>query len=282
MNNKQTMVVGNIKILFKNKWFVINSILMCVVLFDKFVFSFIDVMVVLPLILVYFVGYFLRGKFKFSGRDFLPYLLMIVTPVFVLHADIAAAADGKVDGRTVELLGLNGKPIANHSLCVDHEIVVFSCKTKRAKTVSLCAAPDFKRGVGVLKYRYGKNAQSIEMEYPKGNQQAVDSFKEFYEQPELGYTQAMSFHVASYRYSIFVTESHDYSLAGLVVDRGGSIVSFSQCALDSVEMTNIIAQFQFGEMGVPTTEDDISYASVAAIVMDGVRGVNSITIGEGH
>ena len=202
----------------------------------------------------------------------------------------ATTTNQDLSGKKIELFDLDHKPIANHSLCKSDEIVVFSCRTKRAKTVSLCAQQGFAKGVGMIKYRYGKDSKSVELEYPKGNKPAIDSFKQYSEFPELGYSKAMSFHVESYRYSIFLTQAHDYeahddSLAGVVIDSKGSLVAFNECILRSVATSEHVFRNglgDFGQLGLKDAGDDISFASVAAIEMDGDTGVNAIGIGEGN
>jgi len=218
----------------------------------------------------------------------------------LLFAQLTLAKDlntAHVDARSgIKLLGVYGQPMADRSLCAKNEVVIFSCETRKKKTISLCASPDFVKNadhynydvknIGVLKYRYGKYLGAVKLEYPQGNNLAITSFKQMCQTPELGYTRAVSFHLASSRYSVFLTAvKSDYVIAGVVVDQGGELITFDECIPTTIATSERKHNAGFLDLegyGLPATDDDISYASVAAIEMDGDKGVDAIGIGEGH
>lgn len=206
------------------------------------------------------------------------FISLISSPLSIAD-DVNAKHTSAREG--IKLLDLNNKPIADRSLCTKDEIIVFSCETKKAKTVSLCASPDFAMNVGVIKYRYGKYPGVVELVYPKANKPAAASFKQMTGRPELGFSDAISFHLAPYRYSVFLTMVNSgYAIAGVVVDKKEKLVSFDECIRKSIATSENASNTNYfltiDAFGMPNAGNDISFASVGAIEGDGDRGIKAI------
>lgn len=182
---------------------------------------------------------------------------------FSMAAEVAANSKSPNDG--IVLLNVDNEPIANKSLCSKNEVVVFSCETKKSKTVSLCTTPDYmddkgnaKKG-GVITYRYGKDSHSIELEYPKDNKPAASSFKQLLLFERMGYLGAVSFHLASYRYSVFLMisrQTRDSNVAGVVVDDKGKLLSFDQRVINTAEYSTKYEYSYLNDLGLPDAGQD--------------------------
>ena len=98
-----------------------------------------------------------------------------------------------------------------NSLCVRTEQVIFSCLTKRsrsissttpAKIVSLCASRDLDKEHGYLQYRYGLPSK-VELEFPKTRRGTQQMFQyTHYMRYQVDLTE-INFEIDGYRYQIF-------------------------------------------------------------------------------
>lgn len=148
-------------------------------------------------------------------------------------------------------------------LCNAGETTVFSCSVQDDKLVSLCASPDLSRDTGYLQYRYGHDAGSIEMRYPRHTDRP-GAFKYLQEYAARGGTSALSFRVGRYRYSLFSTTSaYGFNGAGVIVDRGHKRVAYLRC-----DDKSIIIQsdrfYQLSSLGFPDARGDVSYIGADA------------------
>lgn len=66
-------------------------------------------------------------------------------------------------------------PAQSTSLCSPEEKVIFSCKTEHG-LVSLCASANLSASSGYLQYRSGRDALTVEFEYPKQKLHPTDLF----------------------------------------------------------------------------------------------------------
>lgn len=89
---------------------------------------------------------------------------------------------------------------AANSLCKTNEKVLFNCQMASAdKTLSVCASDDLTNNSGYLQYRYGSDANTIDMRFPKdrSTSQSVFSYS----------TQGLSFNNGSIKYRVYTQGS---------------------------------------------------------------------------
>lgn len=116
-------------------------------------------------------------------------------------------ANGRNESRSEE-------PLQRNSLCAQSEKVIFSCRTKAAKSsksagklapgklVSLCASPDLTRERGYLQYRYGLPGK-IELEFPSSHTGTQQMFQyTHYMRYQVDLTE-INFQIDDYQYQIF-------------------------------------------------------------------------------
>lgn len=181
---------------------------------------------------------------------------------------LAAATTGLAYGET----GTQDLPAASPdaskspaSLCRPNEAIVFSCRTSKGKLISLCASEDASATTGYLAYRFGQNATSPELEYPKTPTQAKNSYRYWYSWFPKGSTVAVSFWIGQFRYSVFRTTSvYGYNGAGVIVNRGEKAIRVSShmCEKDETVPASYEAKVSFFNLGtrleLPDANGDIS------------------------
>jgi hypothetical protein len=178
----------------------------------------------------------IRGSFK-SCRIALAAVLML--------SPVGFAADG-------------GAP-AGHSLCAAGEKVVFSCSVPNGKVVSLCASPDLSRDTGYLQYRFGRDTDSVEMQFPHSTHRADGTFKYLQEYFAKGGTTALSFWVGPFRYSVFrTTSAFGFNGAGIIVSKERKRVAYMRCD-DRTIVTDDDRLADLPGLGMPEANGDISY-----------------------
>lgn len=108
----------------------------------------------------------------------------------------------------------------NISLCGTDQFDVFACKLDK-KVISVCSGN--KNGAAVLEYRAGSD-RKIELSLTK---QVQTNYA--------GNKGTESFENGGYKYTINFGEGRDTSLAGVIVERKGTIVSKQQCQPEMIE-----------------------------------------------
>ena len=155
--------------------------------------------------------------------------------------------------------------LAPLTLCKPEEVIVFSCGLTKKRIVSLCASKDANNSSGYMQYRLGRDASTIELEYPRIRALAKDSFKYYTFAFPKGGTAAVSFKVGAYRYSLYSTSSaFGYNGSGVIVNRGKDAirVSFLKCIDEPVvqnEMQTLFPFFGLQSLDLPAAGDDISF-----------------------
>lgn len=156
-----------------------------------------------------------------------------------------------------------------HNLCVGEELPIFSCVLQRTKKiVSLCASEDLDNNNGYLQFRYGKSETSIDLRFPKARTHPRKHFKYFFEEVPRGETSAISFHIGSYRYSLFRSSSvYGFDGAGIIMSMQNDKIyrrfTFSRCEDDSIEVLTdwktSFRNFNLLSLDLPDAAGDISY-----------------------
>lgn len=188
-------------------------------------------------------------------------ILFFGVALFAWHKTVLADSSGSAPAVGEQIDALE----SSATLCAPEEIVVFSCSLPKKKIVSLCASKNAGNNTGYMQYRFGYNASSIELEYPRKKAPAKEFFKYYSSAFSKGGTAAISFRIGSYRYSLFSTASvYGYNGSGVIVNRGKDAVrvTFSQCI--SIPTINNETQssspfFRLERLGLPDAQDDISY-----------------------
>ena len=98
--------------------------------------------------------------------------------------------------------------ISVHTLCKKGEQVLFSCPIQgaSAKILSVCGSHDLGAKRGYIKYRFGKR-ETVELEYPKGNNKTQQAFLYTFSLSEEHIRQAseasLSFSRGKYLYEVY-------------------------------------------------------------------------------
>lgn len=152
------------------------------------------------------------------------------------------------------------------TLCEPKEVIVFSCTLAKKKIVSLCASKDAGNNTGYMQYRFGRDASSIELEYPQRKAPAKEFFK--YDNSDLG-TAAISFRIGEYRYSLYNTHYRRYAGAGVILnrdrkhDRVAIRVSYFKCIGAPIVHNEMQSAIPFHDLkhslDLPDAKGDISY-----------------------
>ena len=87
-------------------------------------------------------------------------------------------------------------------LCKENEEVFFLCQAK-SKTISLCASADASATKGYLVYRYGRNGQPVELEYPSPHTPPAKVFKFVSESGSKGGAEELSFSTGGHVYTLY-------------------------------------------------------------------------------
>jgi hypothetical protein len=150
-------------------------------------------------------------------------------------------------------------PPAPQTLCAGAETAMFSCSVLSGKVVSLCASPDLSRDTGYLQYRYGRNAENIELEFPRSTHRGDGTFKYMQQYFGKGGTTALAFWVGPFRYSVFrTTSAFGFNGAGIIVSKDNRRVAYMRCN-DKTIVTDDDRLSQLPGLGIPEANGDISY-----------------------
>lgn len=104
------------------------------------------------------------------------------------------------------------------SLCNGNERVAFSCRAGQ-KTVSLCVAGNLQQSTGRLIYRFGRDADHVELEHGASSSPAKASFTFNYSSWAKGESVTVGFKRGDFKYSI----NHAAGVYG--VDGGPNVAS---------------------------------------------------------
>jgi hypothetical protein len=117
--------------------------------------------------------------------------------------------------------------LQRNSLCAGTEHIIFSCRTRSAKStarkiVSLCASTDLTRERGYLQYRYGRPGE-IELEFPSSRTGTQQMFQySHYLRYQVDLTE-IKFQIDGYEYQIFDTYNGEEKPA--IAERGVSVTA---------------------------------------------------------
>lgn len=207
---------------------------------------------------------------------FMPFILGIATLAWhvVVFADAQSPVVPSNQVPKSTAIAAESKDALDRSatLCEPKEVIVFSCSLPKKKIVSLCASKDASSTAGYMQYRFGRDASSIELEYPQKKAPPKKFFKYYSSSFPKGGTFGISFRIGEYRYSLYSTRSaFGYNGSGVILNRGSDNrrVSFLGCINVPIKSTEIVWITPFANskhigyfderLDLPDAGGDISY-----------------------
>ena len=115
------------------------------------------------------------------------------------------------------------------TLCSPNEEVIFSCKTTRAKIVSVCASPSLADSGGYIQYRFG-TADKPELIYPSAKRNPRQHFTSGTLTYSGGGGAYIQFRNGAYNYIVFTGIGRGWEKDGGGVEKAGHRLSEIKCA----------------------------------------------------
>lgn len=115
------------------------------------------------------------------------------------------------------------------SHCSGQEKVIFSCKTSKTKTVSLCASPVLNATSGYLQYRFGVVGSKPEFVYPETQEHPKDHFQSGTLMYSGGGGAYLEFNNGEYNYVVFTGIGKGWEKEGVEVSKAGKQIAVLEC-----------------------------------------------------
>jgi hypothetical protein len=115
------------------------------------------------------------------------------------------------------------------TLCTSEEEVIFSCTTKKEKTVSLCSSAPLTATAGYLQYRFGAVDQDPELTYPTTREHPSRHFEAGTLMYSGGGGAYLKFKSGEYAYTVFTGIGKGWEKEGVVVEKSGSQLAYLPC-----------------------------------------------------
>lgn len=139
------------------------------------------------------------------------------------------------------------------SHCSAQEKVIFSCKTSKAKVVSLCASPNLDATTGYMQYRFGAVGLKPEFVYPESQGHPKDHFKSGTLVYSGGGGAYLEFNNGEYKYVVFTGIGKGWEKEGVVVSKSAKQVAVLECR---GQWDSEIGPDLFDRLAIPPANDD--------------------------